>query len=384
MTHATFPLGRIAGIRVGAHWSVLIVMALLADLLATIVLPLGAHASPPVVNWAVAVASALIFLVSLLAHELCHALVARHYELRAERITLWLLGGAAELPEEPPTPRTALLIAAAGPIASLLLGGGFLGAAWLAAPMLPAVVTIALSWLGWTNGVLAVFNLLPGLPLDGGRVLEALVWRVTGDKARARRTAGTGGGLLAIALAAFGAWELLALGNLSGLWLIGIGWFLGAAARTEVSAAPLRHLLSQLRLAEVMTNDPVTAPGWYTVHGFLGQAAHARLRVFPVVSFDGTPIGVVSLSALTRVPENERASTRLADICVKPPGCLVAGPGTPLTEVLGHARLRPGQDLVLVVENGTLAGVAGPDDLARAIELTALGIRPGHDVGNVK
>ncbi|UKD57398.1 site-2 protease family protein [Amycolatopsis sp. FU40] len=384
MTSATFPLGRIAGIRVGAHWSVLIVMGLLADLLATTVLPLGARGSPVAVNWTVAAASALVFLASLLAHELCHALVARHYGLRAERITLWLLGGAAELPEEPPTPRSALLIAAAGPAASLVVGGGFLGAGALASPVLPAVVTVALTWLGWANGVLAVFNLLPGTPLDGGRILEAVAWRLTGNRTRARRIAAAGGQVLASALAAFGAWQILALGTLSGLWMIAISWFLAVAARAELSAAPLRQLLSRLRLRDVMSTDPVTAPGWYTVQGFLDQAAHTRFRTFPVVTFTGTPVGAVSLSALSRVPETERTATRLEDICVKPPACLIAGPDTPLSEVLSSVRLRPGQDLVLVVEHGALVGVAAPGDLAQALELAGLGIRPAHDAGSVK
>ncbi|MGW7534963.1 site-2 protease family protein [Amycolatopsis sp. NPDC054798] len=384
MTPATFPLGRVAGIRVGAHWSVLIVMGLLADLLATAVLPLGARGSPAAVNWAVAIASALVFLASLLAHELCHALVARHYRLRAERITLWLFGGAAELPEEPPTPRAALLIAAAGPAASAVVGGGFLGAAALASSVLPAVVTVALTWLGWANGVLAVFNLLPGTPLDGGRILEAVAWRLTGNRTRARRIAAAGGQVLASAVAAFGAWEILALGNLGGLWMIAISWFLAVAARTEMSAAPLRELLSRLRLRDVMSTEPVTAPGWYTVQGFLDQAADTRFRTFPVVSFTGAPVGVVSLSALARVPETERTAARLEDICAKPPACLIAGPDTPLSEVLSGARLRPGQDLLLVVDQGVLVGVAAPGDLARALELAGLGVRSGHDAGSVK
>ncbi|WP_020658859.1 site-2 protease family protein [Amycolatopsis benzoatilytica] len=384
MTYATFPLGRIAGIRIGAHWSVLIVLGLLAWLLATAVLPVGAPDSTPVANWAAGIVSAAVFLASLLAHEMCHALVARRYGLRAERITLWLLGGATELPDEPPTPRAQLLVAVAGPAASLLVGGIFLGGAVLAAPVLPAVVSVSLVWLGWSNGVLAAFNLLPGTPLDGGRVLEAIAWRVTGSRDRARRIAGAGGQVLAAAVAAFGVWELLIRGDATGFWLIGMSWFLALAARGEMSAAPLREVLARIRLREVMSTDLVTAPGWYTVQGFLDQAARTRFRTFPVVSFGGAPVGVVSLSALSRVPSSARTSVRIEDICVKPPACLVASPDAPLSEVFSRARLRPGQDLVLVVDRGVLVGVAAPGDLARVLELTALGVRPGHDAGSVK
>lgn len=384
MTFATFPLGRIAGIRIGAHWSVLIVMGVLAYLLAKSVLPIDTRGWPVVVNWAVAIGCALLFLASLLAHELCHALAARHYGLKVERITLWLLGGATELPDEPPTPRAAGLIAIAGPGASLFVGGAFLGAAALGAAVLPSTVTVALTWLGWTNAVLAAFNLLPGTPLDGGRILEAVAWRLTGDRDRARRIAGAGGQLLAAAVVALGAWALVTQASLTGFWLIGIGWFLAVTARAEQSAAPLRQLLSHLRLGDVMSTEPVTAPGWYTVQGFLERAAPARFRTFPVVSFDGTPVGVLSLARLTRIPPNARTSTRLEDICTKPPACLLGTSETPLTQILGHARLRPGQDLVLVVDRGVLVGVAAPGDLARALELAALGLRPTRTAGTAR
>ncbi|QRP42911.1 site-2 protease family protein [Amycolatopsis sp. FDAARGOS 1241] len=374
MTHATFPLGRIVGIRIGAHWSVLIIAVLLAYLLATSVLPAGAPGTPPPLCWAVATVCAVLFLASLLAHELCHAFTARRCGLKAERITLWLLGGAAELPEEPRTPRAALLVAAAGPAASVAVAGGFLGAAVLATGALPPVVVVALTWLGWTNAVLAAFNLLPGTPLDGGRIAEAVAWKVTGDRARARRIAGRGGQLLAAALVGTGVWIFLTTGSFEGLWLVAIGWFLTFAVRNELVAAPLREAVSRIRLADVMRPSPVTAPGWYTVQGFLDLAAELPVRTFPVMSFDGRPVGVVSLGRLARVPETARTSTRLESVCTKPPACFAGPPETPVTEVLGRTALRPGQDLVLVVDHGALAGVVAPADLARALELAELGV----------
>ncbi|MEV0067943.1 MULTISPECIES: site-2 protease family protein [unclassified Amycolatopsis] len=375
MTPATFPLGRIAGIRIGAHWSVLIIAGLLAYLLATNVFPAGAPGTPPPLCWSAAAVCAVVFLASLLVHELCHAFTARRCGLKAERITLWLLGGAAELPEEPRTPRAALLVAAAGPAASVALAGVFLGMAVLAAGALPPVVVVALTWLGWTNAVLAVFNLLPGTPLDGGRITEAVAWKVTGDRGRARQIAGRCGQLLAAVLVGGGMWAFLVTGSFEGLWLVVIGWFLMFAARNELVAAPLREALSRIRLADIMTTSPVAAPGWYTVQGFLDLAAELPFRTFPVVSFDGQPVGVVSLGQLARVPETTRTSTRLEAVCTKPPACFAGPPETPLTEVLGRTALRPGQNLVLVVDHGALAGVVAPGDLARAVELVALGAR---------
>ncbi|WIY00455.1 site-2 protease family protein [Amycolatopsis mongoliensis] len=370
---ATFPLGRPAGVRVGAHWSVLLIMALLAELLAQSLLPEAVPGQSALVYWATGIAGAVVFLASLLAHELSHALVARRRGVAVDRITLWLFGGSTEMSGELPSPGTAFAVAVAGPLASLLAGGAFLGLGLLLPAAVPAVVVVALTWLGWTNLVLAVFNLLPGAPLDGGRVLQAIIWKLTGDKRRAQAAAARSGSVLGLLLAGAGLVELLWFGSFAGLWLVGIGWFLGFSARAEFAAGPAREVLGRIRLGQVMTPHPVTAPGWFTVQAFVEQAAACRQRTFPVVSFDGRPVGVVSLAALARVPEQARTSTRVEDVCVKPPLCLVAGPDVPLTTVLSRTGARPGQDLVLVVENGVLAGVVSPGDIARTLELAVLG-----------
>ncbi|QKV80504.1 site-2 protease family protein [Amycolatopsis sp. Hca4] len=369
--HATFPLGRPAGIRVGAHWSVLLTMALLAWLLSRSLLPDAVPGRSPLVYWATGTVGAVVFLASLLVHELSHALVARHRGLTVESVTLWLFGGSTELTEEAPTPRTAFTVAIAGPAASLLAGAGFLGASL----PLPGATGVTLAWLGWTNLVLAAFNLLPGAPLDGGRVLQALVWRRTGDKRRAQAAAARSGQALGLVLAALGLAWLLWSGSFAGLWLAGIGWFLGLSARAELAVGPARELLGRIRLGEIMTPVPVTAPGWFTVQAFVDQAAAARFRTYPVVGFDGRPVGVVSLALLARVPEQERAATRVEDVCARPPVCPVATPETPLTAVLGRIGGRPGQDLALVVADGALVGVVSPADIARTLELAVLGAK---------
>ncbi|MEU5266887.1 site-2 protease family protein [Amycolatopsis sp. NPDC021455] len=378
---ATFPLGRPAGIRVGAHWSVLLIMALLAELLAQSLLPQVVPGLSPAVYWATGVAGSVVFLASLLAHELSHALVARHRGLAVDRITLWLFGGSTEMPGDPPSPGSAFAVAVAGPLASLVAGAGFLGCAVLLSGAVPAVVVVTLTWLGWTNVVLAVFNLLPGAPLDGGRILQAAVWKRTGDKRRAQAAAARSGHVLGLLLASAGFVELLWFGSFAGLWLVGIGWFLGFSARAELAAGPARDVLARVHLGEIMTPDPVTAPGWFTVRAFIDQAASGRFRTYPVVAFDGRPLGVVSLAMLARVPEDARPSTRVEEVCLRPPACLQVAPETPLTAVLGRIGGRPGQDLALVVSDGVLLGVVSPGDIARTLELAVLGTearRPTH------
>ncbi|GAB3147464.1 site-2 protease family protein [Amycolatopsis stemonae] len=374
---ATFPLGRPAGIRVGAHWSVLLIMALLAELLAQSLLPAAVPGRSPVVYWVAGAAGSVVFLASLLVHELSHALVARHHGLAVERVTLWLLGGSTEMSDEPPAPRVAFAVAISGPLASLVAGAAFLGASL----PLTGIAGDTLSWLGWTNLLLGVFNLLPGAPLDGGRVLQAAVWKRTGDKRRAQAAAARSGHVVGVVVAAAGLFELLWLGSFAGLWLVGIGWFLAFSARAELAAGPAREVLARIRLGEIMTRQPATAPGWFTVRAFVDQAASARFRTYPVVTFDGRPAGVISLAQLARVPERTRASTRVEDVCARPPECLVASPETPLTAVLSRIGGRPGQDLALVVADGALVGVVSPGDIARTVELAVLGTeahRPAH------
>lgn len=383
MFRTTIPLGRFAGIPVGAHWSVVIVLALIADLLATSVLPAATRGHPGAWYWLTAVVTAVAFLASLLAHELAHAVLARRYGVRVKRITLWMLGGAAELEGEPPSPKAELNIAVAGPLTSLVLGGVCWGAAVLTGRWLPVLAALGLAWIGITNVLLAVFNLLPGAPLDGGRVLRAAVWKRTGNRARASALAARTGQVLGFALTIFGLGEMLFSGSFNGLWLALIGWFLVFAAQAELASGTARERLGGVRVAEVMDPRPVVAPGWWTVEAFLAEVAvSTRRRAFPVVSFDGQAIGVTSLGELTRLPEQARFTSRVADIARKPPAVPTASLDDKVAEVLSKVVLRPGRDLLLVLDHGRLAGVIGPDDLSRTLELAASGhpLRPGQPV----
>ncbi|MEU0535495.1 CBS domain-containing protein [Amycolatopsis tolypomycina] len=230
-----------------------------------------------------------------------------------------------------------------------------------------------LGWLGWTNLALAVFQpAARGSP--GWRpVLQAITWKLTGDRRRAQDATARSGRVLGLVLAGAGLAWLLWSGSLAGLWPAGIGWFLSLSARAELPVGPAREVLERIRLGGIMTPGPVPAPGWFTVQGFVEQAATARFRTYPVVTFDGRPVGVVSLAMLARVPEQERAVTRIQDVCARPPACLVATPSTPLTAVLRRIGGRPGQDLALVVSDGALVGVVSPGDIARTLELAVLG-----------
>jgi Zn-dependent protease len=374
----TIPLGRFAGVAVGAHWSVLVTVVLLVQLLAVVMLPRSVGGQAGAAYWATAAGGALLFLVSLLLHELAHAVVARHYGMAVPQITLWLLGGVAQLEGEPPTPRAEGLIAGIGPVISLVLGGVFaLGAALGGAAGVPVLVLTMATWLAAVNVLLGAFNLLPGAPLDGGRVLRAALWKRLGDRDRAGVAASAAGQVLGTVLLGLGLLQTLVTGQLTGLWLALVGWFLSGAAAAERSAIGTRSRLHRVLVRDVMDPAPVTAPGWWTVDAFLDRVAvTARRQVFPVLDFDGRPVGVVSLAELARVRADARPATRVVDAGRPLDRVTVTGPTDGLDELVDRALPRAGQDVVLVVAEGRLAGVVDAADVARAMELGALGRSP--------
>lgn len=372
----TLRLGSIAGVPVGVHWSVLVIMALVVVLLGDSVLPTMAPGGSATTYWLVAAPGAVVFLASLLAHELAHALVARRRGVRVRSITLWMLGGVTHLEGEAPSPRTELEIAVAGPLTSVAAGVALLAAAWgLDTVGAPAAVVMAVLWIGVMNAFLGAFNLLPGAPLDGGRVLRAVLWRIHGDRARADRIATRAGKATGAVMIGLGVLEVLALGRLDGLWLVLLGWFLvqsaGAEQRTGIIRAASRGIVAR----DVMTPHPDTAPAWDSVRTFAEKVAtRSRQTVFPVVGFDGGPRGVVTLDLLARVPA-DHADERLDTIAVALPAEYVVPPDAPLFSLLDRTALA-GVLIAVVTDHGAagdmIIGMITVDDLQRLVQLRHL------------
>jgi Zn-dependent protease len=368
---ASVRFGRVAGIPVGASWSALLIAALIAWSLAGRLLPAQVPGLAPAAYWLAGAAGAGLFLGSLLAHEIGHALVARRAGVRVRGITLWLLGGVALLEDEPASPGDELRIAVVGPAVSLALAASFgLAAAALAVAGGPALAVAVAAWLALGNGLLALFNLLPAAPLDGGRVLHGLLWRRHGDRARASATATTagvwvGGGLVAYGLlGAFTGW------GIGTLWTALVGWFLVTAARQERDLAAVRHDLGGLRADQVMTPAPPAAPAWFTVDAFLRTYVHPwRAAVLPLRSFDGHPAGVVSAAALEAVPPERRHIVRAGDVAVPLAALVMVGPDHPAADLA--ARLAGARSIAAVVAGGQLLGLVTATDLARATQRAA-------------
>jgi len=363
-------LGRVAGVPVGVHWSVLVIGLLIGASLGSVVLPAAVPGMSAAMYVLTAAATVVLFLGSLLAHELAHALVAQRRGLPVKSITLWLFGGVAELEGEAKNPRNELETAAAGPLTSLAVAvGSFLVALLLPGPDL---LVAALTWLALMNLVLAVFNMLPGAPLDGGRVLHAVLWWRTGSRARADRAASFAGQALGVALIVFGIVEIFFLDWSNGLWIMLIGWFLAGAARGELVASTARQGLGGVLVRDVMTTPPEVAPAWLTVADFVAATAlHSRQTAFVVIDFDGRPVGYVSLDWMAALPARARATTRVRDLARPVPPESVVGPYEEASVLLTR-RVLPGQVVALVADEGRVVGIVTGADLNRAMRQAML------------
>jgi Zn-dependent protease/CBS domain-containing protein len=366
-------LGRVAGIPVAIHWSVLVVVLLLAWSLADGVLPQTAPGHSAATYWSAGFVGTVLLLASLLAHELAHAVVARRCGVEVEGLTLWLFGGVASLGGEAPTPRADLRIAAVGPATSLALGLGFGGlAVALDLAGVGYVVTSVAVWLATVNVLLAVFNLIPGAPLDGGRILRAILWQRSGDRDRAAASATSAGQLVGYLLAGLGVVSFVAGDSVGGIWLVLIGWFVMSAARAEHEATVSQHVLEGVTVADVMSPDVRTGSADLSIDAFVhGQVLGGRHSAYPVVGLDGGVVGLVTLAQLRGVPPGERATRRVRDVAVPLDHVARATPGEPLADLLPRLTPESGRR-ALVFDAGRLVGILTPADVSRTLETRQL------------
>lgn len=376
MLRGAIPVGRVAGIRISVHWSLFATLVLLASLLSLSLLPGQYPGRPTPHYWATGTLTAAAFIMTLVAHEFAHSVVARRHGVSVDRVTLWLLGGMSELQEEPRDPQADLRIALAGPVTSLLVGAVLLAAAFSLDRIVGPLAAAALTWLGTANLVLAVFNMLPGAPLDGGRVLRAVLWRRSGDRLAATTTAARSGRGVGLALILLGGAEAILLGSAGGLWLMLLGWFLRTAANVELMTASTRHRLGKLRVADAMTPHPVAAAAASTVDEFTTIAASSsHHRLFPVVDRDRHPVGRVTLGDLARTSPAERGRTTIGSLARPLHDTAIVTSDALLADVATAVMLRPGLDLIAVVDAGRhLTGIVTATDLVRVCDRTALGL----------
>jgi Zn-dependent protease/CBS domain-containing protein len=365
-------LGRIFGVPVGVNWSVLVIFVLIAWGLSAGYFPRAYPGNPTWAYVVAGIAAALVFFAGLLAHEVSHAVIAKRNGLSVEGITLWVFGGVAELRGTARTPGAELRIAGIGPLVSLLIGLVFAGvAAGIAGLGARGLAFGAFVWLAAINVALAIFNVLPAAPLDGGRLLRAVLWKLRGDRTWAAIVAAWAGRVLGVVLIAYGLWQFLAGAAIGALWLALIGWFLLGAAGMEERQARSDAALSGVRVGDVMSPQPQTVPPDVTVADFVDRYLFAhRHSAFPVME-DGHPVGLVTLDRVRQVPDDRRGNTPLRDVACRPEELAFAAPQEPLTDLLPRlSRCADGR--ALVVADDRLVGIVSPSDISRAVQRGAV------------
>jgi Zn-dependent protease len=381
-------LGTILGVELVADWSLAIIFTLIAVSLSVGVFPAWHPEWSPALSWTVGILAAVFFFASIAAHEMAHAVVGRSQGIPVRRITLFVFGGMAHMEGNAPSPRAEFLMAAVGPVTSLAIGvvATALGLA-LAGPAASAEELVRqaspaatlLLWLGPINVILAVFNLIPGFPLDGGRVLRALLWWLTGNERRATRWSAAAGQGFAWFLIATGVLmaigfpvPLLGPGLIGGLWLILIGWFLNNAARFGYKQLVVQESLRDVSVRDLMrpaatTADDISLDRFVHEH-FMASDQHA----FPV-EHHGRLAGLISIVDLRAVPRDRWSSVSVGEVMVPAARLTTLAPDDPATEAFRHL----GQyNQVPVVEDGHLQGMVRREDMAKWLALRAEGAKP--------
>lgn len=348
-------LGRVFGIKIGLHYSWFVIALL-------IVLSLSSqfHASNP--GWGdgvittLAVGTAILFFVSLLLHELAHSLVAKSNNLPVKEITLFALGGVSQIEKNPLSAKVEFWMAFVGPLTSAVIGAICLALVRLIGDPSSDPWVAMLLWLGYINLTLAVFNLLPGYPLDGGRVLRAIIWWKTGNADRSTQLAAKVGQVVAFGFIALGLFRFFGGAGIGGLWIAFIGWFLLQAARESYMQVGLAHALNGVRVADVMTRDCPTVDGWLNVQNFVDhELLRTGQRCFIVVD-KGEITGLVTPHEIKEIDRARWPFTTLHDI-MRPLGDLRhVTPDAPLTSAL-ESMTRYDLNQLPVISNGHLDGV---------------------------
>ncbi len=282
-------------------------------------------------HWALGVLTSILFFSSVVFHELAHSVIAQHYKIKVLSITLFLFGGLARIARDPAQAIQEFNIAIAGPLASAFLAGVFYGVTLLFpdSEMLGAVAT----QLALTNGMLAVFNLLPGFPLDGGRVFRAMVWGATKDFARATRVAGASGKLIAFGLISLGVWSALRSDWQNALWMGFLGWFLLNAAQASVAQVTIQETLAGLCASDVMNQEVPIIPANMSLEEYSGEVLRTGRRVH-LVTMDDRLVGLMNVSALSHVPREEWNMNSVQAVMVPREKILWAAPEEPLQRLL--------------------------------------------------
>ncbi|MBI4203247.1 MAG: site-2 protease family protein [Chloroflexi bacterium] len=374
---ATFRLGRIAGLEIGIHYTWLLAFALITWTLAEGFYPSSFPGWSKATYWGLGAVSSIFLFASVLVHEMAHSLVARSKGMEVEGITLFIFGGVSSLSTEARSAGDEFAIAIVGPLTSIVLGLAF-GGAYLAVSGQNSPVTALTAYLSLVNFMLGFFNLLPGFPLDGGRVLRAAIWGTTKSFYKATRIATTGGRMVAFLFIAWGVLQVLSGNILPGLWIAFIGWFLHNAADSSRQETLVQEALRGVRVSEVMDQHPDTINPALAVDVLVREFFLQRGKRALPVHENGHLVGIISITDVKGVAQGDWPLTRVAQIMTSSPLRSV----TPETDVAEALRMLAEHNLnqLLVITGDVTVGIISRENIIRYIQLMSdqgVSRRPG-------
>jgi Zn-dependent protease/predicted transcriptional regulator len=364
MRRSGIKIGRVFGIPIYLHLSWILIFGLITY---SLVDEFGARypqwSSRQL--WSLGVLTSLLFFGSVLFHELSHSVVARYYRIPVASITLFFFGGIASITRDPERPGQEFLMAAAGPASSYVLAGAF----WLLALATPtdSMPNVLANWLAGTNALLATFNLLPGFPLDGGRVFRSIVWGITKNYSRSTRIASRVGQAIAYAMMAFGLYMAFALhSSVNGVWFVFLGWFLLTAARQSYQQVEAQGALQGLRAADVMTSDMPTVGRDLSLDEYSREVSRTGRRAHLVVS-DGKLAGLMRVEILQAVPREDWPSTSVQAVMIPREKLPWTAPDEPVLSVLERMR-SANVDQLAVIREDNVVGLVTRDSILRVVQ----------------
>lgn len=360
------PIGRLFGISIRLHYSWFIIFALMIWTLSADYFPMVyPHWSAAVCITAGSITS-LLFFMSLLAHELMHSLIAQRRGIPVKAITLFIFGGVSQITEEPQDARTEFLIAVAGPLTSIVLGGIFWGLWYLLPPALDVLAAVSF-WLGWINILLALFNLIPGFPLDGGRVLRSFIWWRTGNLRRATRLASNIGRGIGFIFISGGVWLVFKVDWSSGIWLGLIGWFLANAAASSYHQMVMQQALEGHAVSEIVSGDCIAVAPDLPIERLVNEYMRPTGRRCFVVMREGITLGLVTLQEVKGVLRDMRPRIVVGQIMQPADKLKYVTPEEKLSsvfDILTHENL----NYVPVMVEGQMTGIVTRENLLNFVK----------------
>lgn len=359
-------LGKLRGIPVTVDVSWFFIFALIVYTLAMSYFPSVSPGTPQILHWVGGVIAALFLFFSVLVHEYMHSFVAKRNGIPISGITLFIFGGVSRMEEEPKTPAIEFKMAIAGPLTSLVLAGVFWGVSVLAGMGLGDFGLTIIGYLAIINFMLAMFNMIPGFPLDGGRVLRAILWSSLNSLERATNIASKVGQGFGFAFMFGGFWMMFAGGFLSGLWLVFIGWFLNNAAQQSYRQLELRQALSGVEVGRIMTSDFVHVDPDVSVESFVNDYLLTHeYSCFPVTDGDSL-VGIVTLDEVRALDKERWAVTRVREIAKTPESERVISDTDDAFDAMTHMA-EGNLTRLLVMHDGRLRGVVDRDSLVNLV-----------------